>query len=67
MAITVADTLLAITDIIVGATTTIGTTDMDTTIGIHTAATSITIGPITGDTVTGDDTTATVTEINEAR
>lgn len=66
MAITVMDTLLAITDIIVGATTTTGTTDMDTIIGIHTAVTSITIGPTTGDTVTGDDTTATVTEIREA-
>jgi len=66
VAITVTDTLLAITDIIVGAATTTGTTDMDTTIGIHTAVTSITIGPTTGDTVTGDDTTATVTEIRGA-
>jgi len=59
------DTLLAITDFMGGAITTTGATGTDTITDTHTV-TSITIDPTTGDTVTGDDTTATVTEISEA-
>jgi hypothetical protein len=59
------DTLLAITDIMGGAITTSVTAGMDTITGTHTV-TNITISPITGVTVTGGDTIATVTEIREA-
>jgi hypothetical protein len=60
VAITATDTLLAITGIIEGATTTTGTTGMDPITGTHTV-TNIPIGPITGVTVTGGDTIASVT------
>lgn len=63
MVITATDTLSAITDIIEGATTTTGATGMGTITGTHTV-TSITIGRITGATVTGDDTIPTVTDIS---
>ena len=59
------DTLLAITDIMGGATTATGTTGTDTITDTHTV-TNITIGPFTGDTVIGDDTTATITVISKA-
>lgn len=63
MAITGADTLSAITDIMDGAATTTGTTATDTITDIHTV-TNITIDPAIAAIVIGGDTSATVTAIS---